>query len=82
MVAQTVPATPAAALTLVVALSAVAVDHSPWPVLAVAGALTAAHLFRRHLTRRLGGITGDVLGSLTELATTVALVLLALLSRN
>jgi adenosylcobinamide-GDP ribazoletransferase len=79
MVAQTVPVERAAALTLVVGLGSGIATLSAWPVLAVASGLAAAHLFRRHLTRRLGGVTGDVLGSLTELAATVALIVL---SRN
>lgn len=43
---------------------------------AMAAALLLSALFLRHLVRRLGGITGDVLGALCELAVTVALVLL------
>ncbi len=40
-------------------------------------ALAAAWLLRRHASRRVGGLTGDVLGALCELATTVTLVVLA-----
>jgi len=53
----------------------------PGPVLAPLGAVTvmaaglgAAALLRRRAVRRLGGITGDVLGALTETAATVALL--------
>lgn len=79
MVAETVPSRLAAALTLTLALcSAAALSYEP--VIAIAGALIATHLFRRHLIRRLGGVTGDVLGSLTELSTTTTLVILTLVS--
>lgn len=47
------------------------------PVLAVAAGLGAARLLRRHAVRRLGGLTGDVLGALVETATTVVLVAMA-----
>jgi adenosylcobinamide-GDP ribazoletransferase len=46
--------------------------------LAVVVALLAALLMRRHAVRRLGGITGDVLGCLVEMTATVVLVGLAL----
>ncbi len=48
------------------------------PGLAVVVALVTATLLRRHAVRRLGGITGDVLGALVEVATTATLVVLAL----
>ncbi|TDD67063.1 adenosylcobinamide-GDP ribazoletransferase [Actinomadura rubrisoli] len=44
---------------------------------AVALGLAAALLMLRHAVRRLGGITGDVLGALVEIATTAALLPLA-----
>ena len=45
--------------------------------LAVAAGLAAALGLERHAVHRLGGITGDVLGALAEVATTVALVVAA-----
>ena len=48
-------------------------------LVAVAAGLGVAVAVLRHANRRFGGITGDVLGSLVELSTTCALVVLALL---
>lgn len=45
---------------------------------AVTTGLLAALLVRRHATRRVGGLTGDVLGALSEVATAAALVVLGL----
>lgn len=45
---------------------------------AVVVALLAARLVRDHAVRRLGGISGDVLGALVEVATTASLLVLAL----
>lgn len=84
LVAGTVrPAIPAAitlgTLAAAVVIS-VAVGGEPpgWTLpLAVAAGLAAAYVLQRHAVRRLGGITGDVLGALAEVATTVALVVAA-----
>jgi adenosylcobinamide-GDP ribazoletransferase len=46
--------------------------------LAVAAGLAAAFALQRHAVRRLGGITGDVLGALIETAATVTLVVAAM----
>ncbi|WP_250280199.1 adenosylcobinamide-GDP ribazoletransferase [Frankia sp. Cppng1_Ct_nod] len=47
-------------------------------VLAVAAGTAAGWLLRRYLIRYLGGITGDVLGALVEVATSVTLVFMSL----
>ena len=46
--------------------------------LAVVAGLGAAFVLERHAVRRLGGITGDVLGALAEVAVTVTLVVAAM----
>ena len=69
-----------AAAAAAVALSA-AVIGVPlgWTLpLAVVAGLAAAWVLQRHAVRRLGGITGDVLGALAEVATTVTLVVAAM----
>ncbi|NUT37491.1 MAG: adenosylcobinamide-GDP ribazoletransferase, partial [Hamadaea sp.] len=45
---------------------------------AVAGALLAVVLLLRHVVRRLGGVTGDVLGGAVEVTVTLALIGLTL----
>jgi len=80
------PAIPAAAtvVTLAAAAAAVAVSAAAgeplgWTLpLAVAAGLGAAFAVQRHAVRRLGGITGDVLGALAEIAATVTLVVAAM----
>lgn len=44
----------------------------------MAAGLLAAWAFRRHLVRRLGGVTGDVLGSLVETSVTATLLATAI----
>ena len=46
--------------------------------LAVVAGLAAAFVLQWHAVRRLGGITGDVLGALIETAATVTLVVAAM----
>ncbi|WP_239094517.1 adenosylcobinamide-GDP ribazoletransferase [Planotetraspora silvatica] len=48
-------------------------------VLSLTAGLGAAALLRRRAVRRLGGITGDVLGALVETATTVSLLVWVLI---
>ena len=80
MVASTVPSPVVLLATLLVAAAAVpAIPGRPWQgPLAVIVALGAVLLLLRHCVRRLGGITGDVLGGCAELATTVTLLTLTL----
>ncbi|GAC1607837.1 MAG: adenosylcobinamide-GDP ribazoletransferase [Mycobacteriales bacterium] len=69
-----VPLVAAGGVAALTTASAVPVLLAPIAVLA---GMTAARLLRQHAIRRLGGITGDVLGALVEVATTVALIALA-----
>jgi adenosylcobinamide-GDP ribazoletransferase len=84
LVAGTVrPAIPAASTLAVLCAAAAAVPISGhrlgWTLpLAVVAGLAAAEVVRRHAVRRLGGITGDVLGALAEVAATAALVVAAM----
>ena len=80
LVAGTVGWLPLAAGSLAVAALAVpAVPGRLWQgPLAVVLALAAGALALRHAVRRLGGITGDVLGALVELAAGTAYLVLVL----
>ena len=88
LVAESVrPAIPAVATVATVAAATAAVVISAnvvgeplgWTLpLAVIAGLAAAFAVQQHAVRRLGGITGDVLGALAEVATTVTLVVAAM----
>ena len=68
------PAIPAA---LTVAALAAAYAYRPLIAVAVAAGLVAAAVVTAWAVRRLGGITGDVLGALVEITVTVCLVVTA-----
>ena len=72
-------ATLGAAVAAVVISATVIGQPLGWTLpLAVVAGLAAAFAVERHAVRRLGGITGDVLGALAEVATTVAVVVAAM----
>jgi adenosylcobinamide-GDP ribazoletransferase len=80
MVAGTVgwfSATGGLAAIAVLALPATPVRPLQGPA-AIAVSLVAAALLVRHVVRRIGGVTGDVLGAVVEVGTSVAYVGLAL----
>lgn len=82
LVAGTVPrgvALLAAVLTAAVGTLLAAAEDLPLvlPAVAVAAGLLASRALRSHAVRRLGGITGDVLGALVEVTTAVVLVVLS-----
>lgn len=79
MVAGTVRPAVAAGITLAALAVAVSVVRTGFTLpLAVVAGLAAAFVLQRHAVRRLGGITGDVLGALIETAATVTLVVAAM----
>jgi adenosylcobinamide-GDP ribazoletransferase len=67
-----------AVLALGAALAVAAAVPLGWVVGPQIVALLAGYAGRRHLVRRLGGVTGDVFGALIECATTVVLAGVAL----
>ncbi|MTD52717.1 adenosylcobinamide-GDP ribazoletransferase [Amycolatopsis pithecellobii] len=75
-VAGSVPISLAALVFLLAAAASAAAPGLPWwrgPIAVTAGYAAAAFLLWR-CTRRLGGITGDVLGACVEVATAAALL--------
>jgi len=77
--AMTTLAALAAAVAAVVVSVTVTGDPLGWTLpLAVVAGLGAAFGLERHAVRRLGGITGDVLGALAEVAATVTVVVAAM----
>ena len=79
LVAGTIRPAVAAGITLAVLAAAVSAGFTGFTLpLAVVAGLAAAFVLQRHAVRRLGGITGDVLGALIETAATVTLVVAAM----
>jgi adenosylcobinamide-GDP ribazoletransferase len=77
--AMTTLAALAAAVAAVVVSVTVTGEPLGWTLpLAVGAGLAAAVVLERHAVRRLGGITGDVLGALAEVAVTVTLLVAAM----
>ena len=79
MAAAATLATLAGAVAAVTVSATVAGEPLGWTLpLAVMAGLGAAWVLQRRAADRLGGITGDVLGALAEVATTVTLVVAAM----
>ena len=81
-VAGTVPrgwTSAAALLTAALGTALAAAEDLPLalPAAAVGAGLIVARLLRAHAVRRIGGITGDVLGALVEVTTATVLVVLS-----
>jgi adenosylcobinamide-GDP ribazoletransferase len=80
MVAETVPVPVAALAAIIVAVAAAFAVPGRWwhgPAAVAASAIVVVAL-THHAVRRFGGVTGDVLGAMTEVGTTIALVVLSL----
>ncbi|WP_433209154.1 adenosylcobinamide-GDP ribazoletransferase [Dactylosporangium sp. CS-047395] len=76
MVAETVPLWLLGLVTLITAGLGCFVDVAKGPG-AVLAAVAVAWVLTAHARRRLGGVTGDVIGAAIELATAAALIVLA-----
>lgn len=75
LVAGSQPGSVVAVWWVVLAVAGAVAVHGTWwlGILAVALSCAATVALLRHVRRRLGGITGDVLGAANELSTTVVL---------
>ena len=79
MAAATIPSKSPTAGAHAIAAATVAGGPLGWTLpLAVVAGLAVGFGLERHAVRRLGGITGDVLGALAEVAATVTLVVAAM----
>jgi adenosylcobinamide-GDP ribazoletransferase len=79
VVAGTVPMTIPLIWTVVLLAGNIAASHRHWTgVVALALPLAVIVILLRHVRRRLGGVTGDVLGAACEIATALALLGLCL----
>jgi adenosylcobinamide-GDP ribazoletransferase len=72
------PAIPLVWIALLGALAMIATNRR-WPgIVAVGLAVVAVLVLLQHVCRRLGGITGDVLGAACEIATAISLLILSI----